>query len=62
MRQRLPVHKRAHQAGWNIDPVVSHANDKAKASNKVVNNNLKRRLTGAKGMWADELTYILWSD
>ena len=52
---------------WNINLVTTtprypQSNGQAEASNKVIINNLKKRLIGAKGGWADELPDILWSD
>ena len=52
---------------WNINRVTStprypQSNGQAEASNKVIISNLKKRLVGAKGGWADELPEILWSD
>ena len=52
---------------YNIQLVMStprypQANGQAEASNKVILNNLKKRLKDAKGKWADELPLILWSD
>ena len=52
---------------WNINLVTStprypQSNGQAEASNKVIISNLKKRLVGAKGRWADELPEILWSD
>ena len=43
-------------------PRYPKSNGQAESSNKIIINNLKRRLTGAKGNWADELPLILWSD
>ena len=52
---------------WNIKLVTStprypQSNGQAEASNKVILNNLKKRLEGAKGGWADELPLVLWAD
>ena len=52
---------------YNIQLVMStprypQANGQAEANNKVILNNLKKRLKDAKGKWADELPLILWSD
>ena len=43
-------------------PRYPQANGKAESSNKIIINNLKKRLKDAKGKWADHLPYILWSD
>ncbi|XP_074358249.1 uncharacterized protein LOC141697652 [Apium graveolens] len=52
---------------WNINLIKStprhpQANRQAKSSNKIIINNLKRRLTSCKGKWAKELPWVLWSD
>ncbi|MDD0469311.1 hypothetical protein PS001_24660, partial [Shigella sonnei] len=36
-------------------------NGQAEAANKLVLNLLKKKLTGAKGKWADELPAVLWA-
>ncbi|XP_074341966.1 uncharacterized protein LOC141679365 [Apium graveolens] len=43
-------------------PRYPQANGQAKSSNKIIINNLKRRLTTCKGKWAEELPWVLWSD
>ena len=52
---------------WNITLVTStprypQANGQEESSNKIIINNLKKRLEDAKGKWADHLPYVLWSD
>ncbi|XP_020222083.1 uncharacterized protein LOC109804662 [Cajanus cajan] len=37
------------------------SNGQAKAANKVILNELKKRLGDAKGAWAEELTEVLWA-
>ncbi|XP_017224963.1 uncharacterized protein LOC108201178 [Daucus carota subsp. sativus] len=43
-------------------PRYPQANGQAESSNKILMNNLKRRLSGYKGRWAEELPWVLWSD
>ena len=43
-------------------PRYPQANGQAESSNKIIINNLKKRLNDAKGRWADELPMILWAD
>ncbi|XP_074298921.1 uncharacterized protein LOC141629899 [Silene latifolia] len=38
------------------------SNGQAESSNKIVMNNLKRRLEDIGGNWADELPFVLWSN
>ncbi|XP_074327250.1 uncharacterized protein LOC141665168 [Apium graveolens] len=52
---------------WNINLIKStprypQANGQADSSNKIIINNLKRRLTMCKGKWDEELSWVLWSD
>ncbi|XP_074346766.1 uncharacterized protein LOC141685570 [Apium graveolens] len=52
---------------WNINLIKStprypQANGQAESSNKLIINNLKRRLTSCKGKWAEEFHWVLWSD
>ena len=42
-------------------PVYPQGNGQAEAVNKVIVNDLKRRLEGAKGNWAEELPNVLWA-
>ena len=42
-------------------PRYPQANGQAEATNKTIMNSLKKRLTQAKGAWADELPAVLWS-
>nr|KYP57350.1 hypothetical protein KK1_003610 [Cajanus cajan] len=39
----------------------SFTNGQAEAANKVILQELKKRLGNAKGQWADELPSILWA-
>ncbi|XP_074277331.1 uncharacterized protein LOC141600970 [Silene latifolia] len=39
-----------------------HSNGQAESSNKIVKNNLKRRLEEIGANWAGELPFVLWSD
>nr|XP_017245120.1 PREDICTED: uncharacterized protein LOC108216789 [Daucus carota subsp. sativus] len=52
---------------YNINLVKStprypQANGQAESSNKIIINNLKKRLTSCKGRWAEELPWVLWAD
>ena len=37
------------------------SNGQAEATNKAILNELKKRLDGAKGKWAEELPSVLWA-
>ncbi|XP_076926297.1 uncharacterized protein LOC143589417 [Bidens hawaiensis] len=43
-------------------PVHSQANGQAEESNKIISNNLKKKLGMKKGKWAEEQPYVLWED
>ncbi|KAJ0682488.1 putative nucleotidyltransferase, Ribonuclease H [Helianthus annuus] len=43
-------------------PVHPQANGQAESSNKIIVNNLKKRLRAKKGRWAEELPFVLWAD
>ncbi|XP_076941198.1 uncharacterized protein LOC143610675 [Bidens hawaiensis] len=43
-------------------PVHHQANGQAKSSNKIIVNNLMKKLEAKKGKWAEELPFILWAD
>ncbi|XP_074356733.1 uncharacterized protein LOC141696499 [Apium graveolens] len=43
-------------------PRYPQANGQAESSNKIIINNIKRRLTSCKGKWVEELPWVLWSD
>ncbi|KAD4586597.1 hypothetical protein E3N88_24198 [Mikania micrantha] len=52
---------------WGIQmitstPVHPQANGQAESSNKIIINNLKKKLGSKKGKWAEELSFILWAD
>ncbi|XP_074297844.1 uncharacterized protein LOC141628635 [Silene latifolia] len=54
-------------ARWNIElfkstPRNPQSNEQAESSNKVVIENLKKRLDEIGGKWADEFLLVLWSD
>ena len=54
-------------SSWGIKmitstPVHPQANGQAESSNKIIINNLKRRLDSKKGKWAEELPFVLWAD
>ena len=54
-------------ATWGIKmitstPVHPQANGQAESSNKIIVNNLKKRLGEKKGRWAEELPVVLWVD
>ncbi|KAD2805369.1 hypothetical protein E3N88_38746 [Mikania micrantha] len=42
-------------------PVDPQANGQAKSSNKIIINNLKKKLESKKGKWAEELSFVLWA-
>ena len=42
-------------------PVYPQSNGQVQATNKTIVNRSKRRLEGAKGMWAKELPNVLWA-
>ena len=42
-------------------PAYPQNNGQAKAVNKTILNGLKKRLDGAKGRWAEELSNMLWA-
>ena len=43
-------------------PIHPQANGQAESSNKIIINNLKKKLGSKKGKWAEELPYVLWAD
>ncbi|KAI3732605.1 hypothetical protein L1987_63811 [Smallanthus sonchifolius] len=43
-------------------PIHPQANGQAKSSNKIIINNLKKRLGAKKGKWAEELSFALCVD
>jgi hypothetical protein len=52
---------------WNITLIKStprhpQSNGQAEASNKVIINNLRRKLEERAGRWAEELPFVLWAD
>ncbi|XP_074300810.1 uncharacterized protein LOC141632132 [Silene latifolia] len=54
-------------ARWNIKlfkstPRNPQSNGQAESNNKIVMNNLKRRLEEIGANWADELPFVQWSD
>ncbi|KAL4581685.1 hypothetical protein LXL04_006212 [Taraxacum kok-saghyz] len=54
-------------SAWGIKmitstPVHPQANGQAESSNKIIVNNLKKRLDKKKGRWAEELPFVLWAD
>ena len=42
-------------------PAYPQGNGQAKAVNKVIVNELKKRLDDAKGKWVEELPHVLWT-
>ena len=42
-------------------PVYPQSNGQAEATNKAIMTELKKRLEGTKGMWAEELPNVLWA-
>ncbi|XP_021723894.1 uncharacterized protein LOC110691280 [Chenopodium quinoa] len=61
------IHQKEHTVQiWRTTEIITdngypQANAQAESSNKVL-INIKKRLEGAKGKWADELPSILWAD
>ncbi|KAK1411204.1 hypothetical protein QVD17_37750 [Tagetes erecta] len=52
---------------WGIKMITStlvhpQANGQAESNNKIIINNLKKKLGSKKGKWAEELPYVLWAD
>ncbi|XP_074377967.1 uncharacterized protein LOC141719484 [Apium graveolens] len=45
-----------------VNTEIPQANGQAESSNKIIINNLKKRLTSCKGKWAEELPWVLWLD
>ncbi|XP_074318571.1 uncharacterized protein LOC141655387 [Silene latifolia] len=65
--QILEKHNGRLSSRWNIKlfkstPRNPQSNGQAESSNKIVMNNLKRRLEEIGANWADELPFVLWSD
>ena len=46
----------------NDTPVHPQVNGQAKSSNKIIVNNLKKRLGAKKGRCAEESPFVLWAD
>ncbi|KAL7597421.1 hypothetical protein Lser_V15G28014 [Lactuca serriola] len=44
------------------NPVHPRANGQVESSNKIIVNNLKKRMDKKKGRWAEELPFVLWAD
>ena len=42
-------------------PAYPQGNEQAEAVNKVIVNELKKRLDDAKGKWVEELPHVLWT-
>ena len=42
-------------------PAYSQRNEQAEAVNKVIVNELKKKLDDAKGKWVEELPHVLWT-
>ena len=43
-------------------PIHPQANGQVESSNKIIVNNLKKRLDEKKRRWAEELPFVLWVD
>ncbi|XP_074292889.1 uncharacterized protein LOC141619770 [Silene latifolia] len=59
--------KQSSQTRWNITlkksaPRTLKSNGQAESSNKIIMDNLRRRLQELGGKWADELPLVLWLD
>ncbi|KAI3783284.1 hypothetical protein L1987_42361 [Smallanthus sonchifolius] len=46
---------------WGMD-IVGKLPNHQEESNKIIVNNLKKRLGAKKGRWAEELPFVLWAD
>ena len=46
---------------WYSTLAYLQRNNQVEATNKAIVNELKRRLEGAKGRWAEELLNVLWA-
>ncbi|KAK9053626.1 hypothetical protein SSX86_024700 [Deinandra increscens subsp. villosa] len=46
----------------NSTPVHPQDNGQAESNNKIIINNLKKKLGSKKGKWDEELPFILWAD
>lgn len=44
------------------NPVHPQANGKVESNNKIIVNNLNKRLDKKKGRWAEKLPFVLWAD
>ena len=42
-------------------PAYPQGNEQAEAVNKVIFNEVKKRLDDAKGRWVEELPHVLWT-
>ncbi|XP_076916281.1 uncharacterized protein LOC143575902 [Bidens hawaiensis] len=54
-------------ATWRINvitstPMHSQAKGQAESSNKIIVNNMMKKLGAKKGKWAEELSFVLWAD
>ncbi|KAD7117086.1 hypothetical protein E3N88_04354 [Mikania micrantha] len=47
---------------WIEVEAFVQANGQAESSNKIIINNLKKKLGSKKGKWAKELPFLLWAD
>ena len=52
---------------WNIELITStprypQSNGQAESSNKIVLDNMKKKLDRRKGKWVEELPLVLWAD
>ena len=52
---------------WKIDvyfssPSYPQANGQVESSNKIIMNNIKKKLESKKGKWAELLPFVLWAD
>ena len=65
--QFISLRTRNFCTSWGIKlitstPVHPQANGQAESSNKIIINNLKKRLSEKRGRWAEELPLVLWAD
>ncbi|XP_074288889.1 uncharacterized protein LOC141614035 [Silene latifolia] len=60
--QRVPKRTGITIKLFKSTPRNPQSNGQAESSNKIVMNNLKRRLEEIGANWADKLPFVLWSD
>ncbi|XP_076882857.1 uncharacterized protein LOC143531447 [Bidens hawaiensis] len=43
-------------------PIHPQANGQVESSNKIITNNLKKKLGAKKGKWVEEISFVLWAN